>query len=197
MIPLSEVRVLDANAEALGVPTWRLVQNAGRAVADAAETLAPKGDVVVLAGKGNNGADGREAARLLVERGRRVALLSPHEHTALAAEDACGRAALIVDALLGAGLSGAPRAPYDAWVAVLRHHAAKALAVDVPTGFGTPLSYAPRATITLHDVKEGMSEATCGAISVADVGIPREASTHTGPGEYLLYPQGKRDQHKG
>src|SRR5439155_11088928 len=88
MIPPTEVRVLDANAEALGVPTWRLVQNAGRAVADAAETLAPKGDVVVLAGKGNNGADGREAARLLAERGRRVAVPSPHEPAPLDAEDA-------------------------------------------------------------------------------------------------------------
>src|SRR5438552_14421525 len=82
VIPLSEVRVLDANAEALGVPTWRLVQNAGRAVADAVATLAPQGDIAVLAGKGNNGADGREAARVLAERGRRVAVLSPHEHAA-------------------------------------------------------------------------------------------------------------------
>src|SRR5437870_2712620 len=108
MIPLSEVRVLDANAEALGVPTWRLVQNAGRAVADAAERMvgAGPGDITILAGKGNNGADGREAARLLVERGRTgVHVLSPHEHAPLDAEDACGRSALVVDALLGAGLS--------------------------------------------------------------------------------------------
>src|SRR5207248_9227885 len=115
----------------------------------------------------------------------------PHGHAPLDAEDACGRAGVVVDALLGAGLSGAPRPPYDAWVQVLRHHAAKTLAVDVPTGFGTPLAFVPRATVTLHDIKEGMTQANCGAITVADGVIPREASAHTGPGAYLLCTQGQ------
>jgi NAD(P)H-hydrate epimerase len=71
------------------------------------------------------------------------------------------------------------------------------VAVDVPTGFGTDATYVPRETVTFHDLKEGMSEATCGRVRVVDVGIPPEAARFTGPGEYLLYPQGKPTQHKG
>lgn len=194
MIPLSEVRVLDLNAEALGVRIETLVETAGRAVADEARRMLPaEKDVVVLAGPGNNGADGRAAARALAAEGVRVRVLSPKEHAVEEAEQACAAAGVVVDALLGAGFHPPLRAPYDAWVGVLARHARKTLAVDVPSGFG----YVPAATVTFHDIKEGMSEANAGRVVVAPIGIPEEASLYTGPGEYALYPRGRAEQHKG
>ena len=216
MLPFSEVRVLDANAAALGVPTSALVERAGRAVADAA--MHAQGAVLVLAGPGNNGADGLAAARILHEAGRPVAVMTPvaeggwksaearaaaealpedvdvaYGAKPEAVDAACARSSLVVDALLGAGVHGALREPFLSWTRVLAKHATKVLAVDVPTGF----AFAPRETVTFHDAKEGMTPANSGRITVADIGIPREASLYTGPGEMLLYPQGKLDQHKG
>lgn len=227
MMPLREVRVLDANAEALGVPVARLVENAGRALARHVQALAAQapgaGPVVVLAGPGNNGADGLVAARLLAQAGARVDVLLPFpvpdgwktEHArraydalppevrvapgeaAAEVEAALVGASVIVDALLGAGIEGVLREPYRSWVALLAGCRAPVVAADVPTGFGSDATYVPRETVTFHDVKEGMTEAGCGRIHVADVGIPREASLYTGPGEGLLYPHGRPDQHKG
>lgn len=221
MIPLSESRVLDRNAEALGVPVSRLIENAGRALAEHVAPLARGRPVAVLVGPCNNGADGLVAARVLAQGGASVRVLSPiaqgawrtagardaaaalgagaveHEARVEDVERACAQAGVVVDALLGAGLDGPLRAPYAAWVGALARHAAKVVAADVPTGFGTPTTYVPATTVTFHDSKEGMSEATCGRIAVAPVGIPDDAALYTGPGEYALYPQGKWDQHKG
>ena len=215
--------MLDANAEALGVDVRTLVANAGRALAERVAARAPEGArVLVLTGPGNNGADGLAAAALLAERGMRVRALAPfppggwksgaareaaqalagrapleHEPAREALEQELARADVVVDALLGAGLAGRLRAPYDVWVAQMARHAGKVVSADVPTGFGTETTFAPSETVTFHDLKEGMGEATCGRIHVADVGIPREAALYTGPGEDLLYPHGRADQHKG
>ena len=213
MIPLSEVRVLDGNAEALGVSVAQLMENAGQAVAAAVAPIAADGRVVVLAGPGNNGGDGLVAAQklgaeVLVPFGpdgwksdlaRKWARDAHVRYGASEAEvdAACARAAVVVDALLGAGLEGALRAPYDAWARVLAKHAAKVVAVDVPTGLGTPTSYVPARTVTLHDIKEGMTRENSGEISIAPIGIPEDAARYTGPGEYALYPAGRYDQHKG
>lgn len=213
VIPLSEVRVLDRNAEALGVSVETLMDNAGRAVAGVVAPLAKGGPVVVLAGPGNNGGDGLVTAKLLSADvlvpfdadGWKSELARRHAKDARvryradegAVERACADATVVVDALLGAGLSGPLRPPYDGWVRILARHAPKVVAVDVPTGLGTPTSYTPARTVALHDIKEGMTEANSGKIDVAPIGIPDDASRYTGPGEYALYPAGRIHQHKG
>src|SRR6516162_6251386 len=61
---------------ALGVGGIALMENAGRAVADAVAARHPPGlRVAVVAGPGNNGGDGFVAARILAERGYRVRIL--------------------------------------------------------------------------------------------------------------------------
>ena len=218
VIPLREVRVLDRNAEAMGVPVAELVRNAGRALADHVRPVARGGPVVVLAGPGNNGADGLVAAGILAAEGIPVEAFAPfaadgwktphareaagglpvrHAPALPEVEAALGRATVVVDALLGAGLEGPLREPYRSWVGLLSRCTARVVAVDVPTGFGTEAAYVPRETVTFHDAKEGMTEETCGRVRVVDVGIPPEAARFTGPGETLLYPHGKPTQHKG
>src|SRR5690606_40053086 len=60
----------------------------------------------VLAGKGNNGADGRSAARRLRRRGVRVQVIEAH-----AAPYQLPPADLVIDAAYGTGFRGAYRAP--------------------------------------------------------------------------------------
>ncbi len=222
-IPLSEVRVLDRNAEALGVTVASLMANAGTALADfVGERVEPGAPVTILAGPGNNGGDGLVAARLLSARGIHVRVLTPTAdaagfksalaraafdalpsgvevvHTrdeAAIAEAAAG--SVVVDALLGAGISGELREPFDAYVRAANASGARILAVDVPTGLGTKLAMRASETLTFHSDKEGLTPAAAGRVTVAEIGIPREAGTHTGPGEMLLYPRALRDQHKG
>src|SRR3989442_9112687 len=64
MISPAEMRVLDRNAQYFGVSILELMENAGKAVADAArsEFGAAGKNVLVLGGTGNNGGDGLVAA---------------------------------------------------------------------------------------------------------------------------------------
>jgi NAD(P)H-hydrate epimerase len=212
------VRILDRNAEALGVPTAQLMEAAGKAVAEEARALG-KGPYLVLAGPGNNGGDGLVAARHLAKHGKvTVALATPRKDLKELARaqlkrltvgkvvevpsDAqltklLGQAGLVVDALLGVGVQGTLREPYRTWVLLANEHAPAVLSVDVPTGLGTDLAVEPDATVTFHEAKEGMTEGNSGRIVVRDIGIPPRARTHTGPGELLLYPLPKPEQHKG
>ncbi len=68
MITMDEVRILDLNAEYLGVSTSQLMDNAGKKVAEhyLVETDVREG-IVIVCGGGNNGGDGLTAARYLLE----------------------------------------------------------------------------------------------------------------------------------
>src|SRR5207248_1619986 len=105
-----------------GVPGIALMENAGRAAADAIARRWSRRPALVLCGPGNNGGDGFVAARILTERGWpvRLALLGKREALkgdADAAADGWNgpvealtgltldAAELVVDALFGAGLA--------------------------------------------------------------------------------------------
>ncbi|MFT3851478.1 MAG: NAD(P)H-hydrate epimerase [Ilumatobacteraceae bacterium] len=116
-----EMRVIDAWAPE---PEEVLIERAGAAVARAARRMLGGTygrTVVVVVGKGNNGNDGRVAARRLAEGGARVRLVD----AAVGVADV-GPADLVIDAAYGTGFRGTwnPPAVGDAPV----------LAVDVPSG---------------------------------------------------------------
>lgn len=157
----AEAGELDRASAARGITTETLMENAGRAVADAAVRLAGGTygrRALVVCGKGNNGGDGLVAARYLDGWGLRVAavLLEAGEdlrepaatnlarlrHTAvrvrpfsaglLARELA--RADVVVDAVFGTGFRGVPEDAFAAAIEAVNEAGAPVVAVDVPSG---------------------------------------------------------------
>jgi NAD(P)H-hydrate epimerase len=217
MHPL-ESKVLDINSEALGIPAGQLMENAGRAVAEAVQSGFPSGKILVVCGGGNNGGDGAVAARYLAEAQRDVslALVVPLENSGSALlRENMGKLpdsvkviqeptpaivtefSVIVDAMIGIGLRSEPREPYASWIESIGHSKARVISVDVPSGFGTGQAIVPAMTVTFHDSKEGMNSENCGKVLIADIGIPPQAAEYTGPGEFVHYPFPAKDSHKG
>lgn len=162
-------------------PVEVLIGRAGRAVARAAVELmggAYGRSVIVVAGKGNNGNDGREAARRLRSRGARVRVL---DAAALGPGERLDPSALVIDAAYGTGFRGDYAAPDPAGAPVL--------AVDIPSGVdgltGEAADGAVRAdaTITFAALKPGVvflpGRELAGDVTVADIGLDcASASTH-------------------
>ena len=214
MLPLVEFRVLDHNAVALGVDLGELMENAGKLVADTLRERFPDAQrIVVACGSGNNGGDGLVVARLLAEAGLDVDVMLADEPRSSISQQARDRwegevhppqalakllagADVAVDALLGSGLRGELREPYSGMVTAL-NAGPPVVAVDVPSGLGLPGAVQPQLTVTFHALKEGMTEATCGEIIIADIGFPPEAERYTGSGELQLLPPVDATARKG
>jgi ADP-dependent NAD(P)H-hydrate dehydratase / NAD(P)H-hydrate epimerase len=78
-------------ATVCGIPGVTLMENAGRAVADAAAALvsspdSPPGTIMVICGKGNNAGDGFVAARMLHEAGIPVTVMHLFPETAISGD---------------------------------------------------------------------------------------------------------------
>lgn len=221
MLPYKEVKVLDRNSEYHGVPTIRLMENAGAAVA---EVLAKKFDlrgkrVLILCGTGNNGGDGFVAARYLNEvcevkvvlakriedirsgiATRNFARIEDELEIVEAAANLVEhirRSDIIVDALLGIGVAGRIREPYRSIIKKVNKSRKPVLSIDVPSGLGADLAVRPKITVALHDKKEGQTKENSGQIVVRSIGVPEEAERFVGPGEFVYYPIPEEDSHKG
>jgi NAD(P)H-hydrate epimerase len=103
--------------------------------------------------------------------------INPVDHTQ--AQDVIGRAALVVDALIGYSLRGAPRGRAAELIEMCNEYATQVLSLDVPSGLDattgeTPgLVVRPDRTLTLALPKTGLASVPC-ALYVADIGIPPE-----------------------
>jgi NAD(P)H-hydrate epimerase len=217
----AEMRAVDAHAiEDAGVPSLDLMERAGaglaRVVADAADG---RGPVRVVIGKGNNGGDGLVVARLLREDGHEVDVLATGDVNELEGDAranldrlpgdapidfavaALDGSAVIVDAMLGTGFEGEPRAPMAGAIEAINElragggDAAAAgagtkpapivVACDVPSGVnastGEVVGVAIEAdvTATFHGPKIGLyvepGKSHAGRVEVIEIGIPRAA----------------------
>ena len=175
MIPVvtpSEMAIIDDEAdESINV----LIGRAGSAVAWQARQML-QGTygkrVIVIAGKGNNGADGIEAAKYLRRWGVKVNVIQADDDAVKL--HGCD---LVIDAAVGTGLKRAYCAP---------HFSAPILSVDIPSGIcgltgeaqGRP--FKANATITFQALKPGHLLANgplhTGAIKVANIGLDVSAT---------------------
>lgn len=190
----------DAAAIAAGVPGMALMLAAGQAVAKVVAEHWPKGKVVVLCGPGNNGGDGFVAAEQLRQWGREVhvGLLGrmadlrgdAAQHAAHFNGKVQGLepalledAVVVVDALFGAGLARPLEGAAQIMVQAVSAQGLPVCAVDVPSGLdgatGQPVgeTYLQASrTVTFFRKKPGHvlmpGRILCGALEVADIGIP-------------------------
>lgn len=213
---MQELREIDRLAEAeCGLPSLLLMENAGcgaaRAVGHALDVL---GDtrVLVLCGPGNNGGDGLAAARWLDYDGYDVTVALPggmddvrgdagvNLHAARAGgisivtvEDGgvAGlvdrvQPAVIVDALLGTGLSRAPEGTLSAAIEAVNRagrDGCTVVALDVPSGLDADTGTAPGVcveadvTVTFAALKRGFraqgAEGFTGEVVLVPIGVPR------------------------
>jgi hydroxyethylthiazole kinase-like uncharacterized protein yjeF len=199
ILTVEAVREADKAAIAAGTPGFELMLRAGRAVAmeiAARWTVRP---VVVLCGPGANGGDGYIAAKTLQDGGwpvRVAGLVQPQAlkgDAALAAAEWAGPveslggkvfdgAALIVDALFGAGLDRPLEARVQTVLRAAERTGAPIVAVDLPSGLSgdlaRPLGHACSAalTVTFHRKKHAHvlipGRELCGEVVVANIGLP-------------------------
>ena len=151
VLTTTEMERADRLTIAAGTPGFALMMSAGQAVAEAAMNLVEEGPIVVVAGGGNNGGDGFVAAAELAARGRDVSVIllcerdSLQGDAALAARgwkypvlpfnpQAIGKPALIIDALLGAGLNRPVKGDPLEMIEAINANGAPVLAVDLPSG---------------------------------------------------------------
>lgn len=187
VLTVAELRALDEHAP---VPVEVLIDRAGRAVARTAiEVLGGRYGrrVVVVAGPGNNGADGRVAAAVLAAAGIGVEVLDVRT---LAGPGTGGSSAsvgpvrlppadLVIDAAFGTGLRRPYRAPDP--------QGAPVVAVDIPSGIdgdtgvalGTPVTAV--ATVTFAAPSPGLylgvGPRHAGRVVVADIGLEPSAAS--------------------
>jgi ADP-dependent NAD(P)H-hydrate dehydratase / NAD(P)H-hydrate epimerase len=157
LLTCAEMAAADKAAVDGGTAGIVLMENAGRAVADAAARMvAPGSAILIVCGPGNNGGDGFVAARLLEERGYDVRLVLLGDRGKLRgdaahmaglwrgaiedwtpntlAEQKDAGPDLVIDAMFGAGLTRPLAGAAAGIVAEINASGAKILTVDVPSG---------------------------------------------------------------
>ena len=174
----------DSAAIAGGVSEATLVDRAGGAVARGARHLlggAYGRRVVIVCGKGNNGADGRVAGQRLAGWGARVDRFDLAGLERPRFQRALGRADLAVDAMYGTGFRGALDGDAAFAADSMTAAACPVLAVDIPSGVdgltgavhGQAVEAA--ATVCLAALKPGLvlfpGAALAGRVEVFDIGI--------------------------
>ena len=190
--------------EEYGIQLIQMMENAGRSLAELSRRMLG-GDVrgkliAVLCGAGNNGGGGMVAARHLHNWGAEIMLkvLAPpdqlkdvptHQRHILEAMGISNRDTidldrvdLVVDAMIGYGLTGDPRGAIAEWITRVNDSRRPVLALDTPSGLntttGSPGNPCLRAaaTMTLALPKTGLispeASAYVGDLYLADISVP-------------------------
>ncbi len=238
----AQMRSIDRTAiETIGINGIVLMENAALSCVG---VLSERFDIkntsfAVFCGKGNNGGDGFAIARHLFNKGAEVVVYltsgSVFEGDALTnyriirslgitiieldsseyLKSFIKSADCVIDAILGTGISGAPRAMAAEAISAINEHARFVLSVDVPSGInsdnGDVRSEAVRAdvTVTFAAYKRGLflypAADYAGEIILSDISIPDIVSdtqggrcyAATAEGVKAVFPKREDNSHKG
>ncbi len=216
------------------MPGKVLMDRAGLAVARKAAALSRR--VLLLAGKGNNGGDAIVAARHLAAMGCEPTLALFCRRAELSGDPlayfqelgnvsvlelpsldqlASVSAEVIVDGLLGTGLTGDVREPAASVIRWVNEQSVPAVAIDLPSGLDSDtgevhgVCVRAEVTVTMGLPKIGLLRPSAtdwvGVIEVADIGfppefgekIPSEVELLTAADVKALLPRRRRSTHKG
>ncbi len=201
-ITADQMREVDRIAvQETGPNLYQMMEHAGRSLASFALELMGKAwkqaSYVILAGSGGNGGGGICAARHLANRNLNVRLCitdpdglgtvpalqrdifrftSGREVSLDALENE--PVDLIIDAIIGYSLRGAPRGPALKFIRWANNHQAPVLSLDIPSGVDATTgdtageSIEAAATMTLALPKTGLVPEKTGRLTLADLGIP-------------------------
>ncbi|MGB9715647.1 MAG: NAD(P)H-hydrate dehydratase [Thermodesulfovibrionales bacterium] len=211
VVTAEEMRYIDNKTiDEYGIPSYVLMERAGLAVTSRIKEIFSPGKVIVIAGSGNNGGDGLVVARNLYNDGWEVRVfltnkpeelkgdallqykiisrlgLKTHslnelisDHSSFLTSDT-----LIVDALLGTGLSKNITGPMADVINLINKSKAKVISVDIPSGIssdtGQIMGVAIEAdyTVTFGLPKRGHllypGAKYSGRLFVEDIGFPKE-----------------------
>jgi len=210
-ITVQQMMQIEENGHQMGFLRKFMMENAGavsvKRLIEKFGDIKPK-NVLVFAGLGNNGGDGLVIARHLSGYGSNVTVFLLGEPDNIRSEECSWNWSLlekmksvklftggnfdhinnlefdiIIDAVLGTGISGKIREPQASAITFVNKSNAFKLAVDVPSGVDpdTGNKNSPHVisniTVTFHRMKVGMPKAqdVCGEIFVEKIGIPIEA----------------------
>ncbi|MGF1454377.1 MAG: NAD(P)H-hydrate dehydratase [Alphaproteobacteria bacterium] len=200
---------------AAGAASLALMEQAGRALARHAMEGRPPGSLLVLAGPGNNGGDGFVAARYAQDAGWRVRVGFVGETSQLRGDaaqmaaqwhgtrrradpDLLDGSSLVIDAIFGAGLSRPIDGAAAALIETVNRSGIPVVSADIPSGVdgntGAVRGVAVQAerTVTFFRSKPGHwllpGRRLCGAVHVADIGIPDPVLERIGPRTFLNGP---------
>lgn len=243
ILTAAQMREVDRRTIERGIPGLILMENAGSRVVDfLLQRFGPLTGhrIVVFCGKGNNGGDGFVVARQLFTRGlyKELTVLELFDPASLTGDaqanrrmlDVCGcpvvrelpnratLATIVVDALLGTGLTGSAKGPVLDAIRMIndRFPLAKKVAVDIPSGLPSdetnPTGEFVRAdyTVTFTAAKQSQCLSpiyeSVGELNVVPIGSPDEF-VKTNPNHRLnltiaddirhLFAKRPRDSNKG
>ena len=215
-----EMRQVDrVMVEDLGIELIQMMENAGLHLAELARSRFSRlrdVPVTVLAGGGNNGGGGLVCARHLANWGAPVSVVldrSPNEITGVPAhqmrilrrmglsflEEPPASPGLIVDALIGYGLSDDPKGPSAELIERANGTDAPTFSLDAPSGLDTTMGspadpcIQATATFTLALPKRGLLTAEArpvvGRLFLADISVPAVVYARMGLGRPWLFEE--------
>lgn len=210
--------------ESGAIPERALIENAGRALARHVHERFPAGHVAVLAGSGHNGADALVAGRTLSAWGRSVGFVQcgsrAPEPDVLAGWDLnleptealdreLAAAIVVIDGILGTGLTTAPRPPQAKIIERVNQAGAAVVSADGPSGVDFTTGRVPGAairadlTVTFGWPKMGLlsfpARERIGDLVSVEIGFPPRAAPRAVTAAWVAGLLGVRpaDGHKG
>ncbi|TGC09034.1 NAD(P)H-hydrate dehydratase [Methanolobus halotolerans] len=235
-ITFSRMKAIDANCAYLGMDPLQLMENAGAGIAREISSRLHSGTVLFIAGRGNNGGDAFVAARhLAIEEGYRIKVLLLGHRSRIRTEESLtnfgllsnsgiseikeisdsselrayhgwSEADIVVDAVLGSGIKGAPRELESTAIDLINSGGKFVISVDIPSGLDPGASIPGKCvnadlTLTFHKMKKELLLPDVGQftgeVKVIGIGVCRDAESFAGKGDIMNLRRRSQTSHKG